>query len=95
MSVFLTCKLQKYYRDILHLSNLRHILTFAEGWMNANILIVQIGLLDVKPAIDQTSKQVFLRRFPLSRFLAKTQRVIKIEMKCFSKNLSFGVDVKL
>ena len=40
-------------------------------------------------------RKVFLRRFLLSRFLAKTRRVNKIAMKSFSKNLWFGVDFKL
>ena len=40
-------------------------------------------------------QKLFLRRFPLSRFLAKTLRENKIEMISFSKNLSFGVDFKL
>ena len=41
-------------------------------------------------------QKVFLRRFPLSRFLAKTPGINKIVMKSFSKNnLSFGVNFKL
>ena len=40
-------------------------------------------------------QKVFLRRFPLSRFLAKTLRLKKIAMKSFSNNLSFGNDFKL
>ena len=40
-------------------------------------------------------RKVFLRQFSLSKFLAKSQRVNKIAMKSFSKNLSFGVDFKL
>ena len=40
-------------------------------------------------------KKIFLRRFALSRFLAKTLRVNKPVMKKFLKNLSSGVDVKL
>ena len=40
-------------------------------------------------------KKIFLRRLPLSRFLAKTLRVNKIAMKTFTKNLSFGIDFKL
>ena len=40
-------------------------------------------------------QEVFLRRFPLSGFLATTLRVNKIAMKSFSKNLSFGVAFKL
>ena len=40
-------------------------------------------------------KKIFLRRFPLSRFLSKTLKVNKPAMKKFLKNLSFGVDVKL
>ena len=41
-------------------------------------------------------RKVFLRRYPLSRFLVKTLRVNKIAMKSFlKKNLSFGVDFKL
>ena len=57
-------------------------------------------LLDEKPGFESQERQqneirkVFLRRFALSRFLAKTLRVNKIAMKSFSKNLSFGVDFK-
>ena len=40
-------------------------------------------------------RKVFLRRFPLSRFLAEILRVTEIAMKSFSKNLSFGADFKL
>ena len=48
-----------------------------------------------QPRHQNKIRKVFLRRFPLSRFLAKTLRVNKIAMKSFSKNLSFGVDFKL
>ena len=50
-----------------------------------------VGLLDVKPGFEvQTRHQnkiqkVFLRRFPLSRFLARTLRANKSAMKSFSK----------
>ena len=60
-----------------------------------------VGLLGEKPGFESQARhqnkirKVFLRRFPLSRFLAKTLRVNKIAMKSFSKNLSFGVDFKL
>ena len=60
-----------------------------------------VGLLDEKPGCKSQARhqneirKVFLRRFPLSTFLAKTLRVNKIAMKSFSKNLSFGVDFKL
>ena len=60
-----------------------------------------VGLLDEKPGFESQARhqneirKVFLRRFPLSRFLAKTLRVNKIAMKSFSKYLSFGVDFKL
>ena len=47
------------------------------------------------PDIKTKYKKVFLRRFPLSKFLAKTLRVNKIAMKSFSKNLLFGVAFKL
>ena len=41
-------------------------------------------------------RKIFLRRFPLSRFLAKSLRLKnKPAMKKFLKNLSFGVDIKL
>ena len=46
-------------------------------------------------ASKRNMKKTFLRRLPLSRFLAKILRVDKIAMKSFSKNLSFGVDFKL
>ena len=65
------------------------------------MLSVVIGLLHEKPGFEPKARyltkirKVFLRRFPLSRFLAKTLRVNKIAMKNFSKNLSFGVDFKL
>ena len=39
-------------------------------------------------------KKIFLRRFPVSRSLAKTVRVNKPDMENFLKNLSFGIDVK-
>ena len=60
-----------------------------------------VGLLDEKPGSESQGRhqneirKVFLRRFPLSRFLAKTLRINKIAIKSFSKNLSFGVDFKL
>ena len=60
-----------------------------------------VGLLDEKPGFEpqvrhqNEIRKVFLRRFPLSRFLANAPRVNKIAMKSFSKNLSFGVDFKL
>ena len=60
-----------------------------------------VGLLHEKSGFEpQTRHQnkiqkVIFRRFPLSRFLAKTLRVNKIAMKSFSKNLSFAVDFKL
>ena len=38
--------------------------------------------------------KIFLRRFPLSRFLAKTQRVNKPAIKKFLKNF-FGFDSNL
>ena len=39
---------------------------------------------------------VFLRQFPLSRFLAETLRVIKnCHEKFLKKNPSFGIDFKL
>ena len=44
--------------------------------------------------IDFRILKTNLRRFTLSRFLAKTLRVNKIAMKSFSTNLSFGVDFK-
>ena len=47
-----------------------------------------------RPDIE-TKYEIFLRRFPLSRFLAKTLKANKIAMKSFSKYLSFGVDFKL
>ena len=63
---------------------------------------VHRGLLDAKAWVRipvQSSKmkykKIFLRRLPLSRFLAKTLRVNKTAMKKFLKTLSFGVDVKL
>ena len=40
-------------------------------------------------------KKLLLRRFPLSRYLAKTRRVNKPAMNKFLKNLSFRFDVKL
>ena len=58
------------------------------------------GLLG-KPGFEPQARRknqiqkVFLRRFSLSRFLAKSLRVNKIAMKGFSKKLSFGVDFKL
>ena len=70
---------------------------------NNKIMIIRtkcIGLLDEKPGFEpevrhqNKIRKVFLRRFPLSRFLAETLRVNKIAMKSFS-NLSFGVDFKL
>ena len=48
---------------------------------------------DIKTKYEKYEKKIFLWRFPLSRFLSKTQRVNKIAMKSFSKNLSFGVDL--
>ena len=63
---------------------------------------LESGLLNDKPGFESQARhqneirKVVLRRFPLSRFLAKTLRVNKIAMKSFSeKNLSFGVDFKL
>ena len=59
-----------------------------------------VGLLDEKPGFESQARdqnkiqKVFLRRFPISRFLAKTLSVNKIAMKSFL-NLSFGVDFKL
>ena len=56
-----------------------------------------ILILDEKPGFETQDRhqnkvrKVFLRRHPHSRFLAKTLRV----MKSFSRNLSFGVDIKL
>ena len=40
-------------------------------------------------------RKIFLRRFPLRRFLTKTLSVNKIAVKGFSKNLSVEVDFKL
>ena len=40
-------------------------------------------------------KKIFLRRFPLSRFLTKTLSVNKNCHEKFFKNLSFGVEFKL
>ena len=40
-------------------------------------------------------EKIFLRRLPLSRFLAKPLKVNKSAMKEFLKNLTFEVDVKL
>ena len=60
-----------------------------------------VGLLDIKPGFEPQARhqnkiqKVCLRRFPLSRFLAKTLRINKIAMNSFSQNLSFGVDFKL
>ena len=60
-----------------------------------------VGLLDEMPGFESQARhqneirKVFLRHFPLSRFLAKTLRVNKIAIKSFSKKLSFGVDFKL
>ena len=60
-----------------------------------------VGLLDVKPEFEPQARhqnevqKIFLQRFPLSRYVAKTLRVNKISMKSFSKILSFGVDFKL
>ena len=59
-----------------------------------------VGLSDEKPGFESQARhqneirKEFLRRFPLSRFLAKTLRVNKIAMKSFSKNLSLGFDFK-
>ena len=50
-----------------------------------------VGLLDEKPGFESQARhqnevqKVFLRRFPLSRFLAKTLRVNKIAMKSFQQ----------
>ena len=62
---------------------------------------MQVGLLDEKPGFESQARhqneirKIFLRRFPLSRFLAKTLRVNKNAMKSFPKNFSFGFDFKL
>ena len=40
-------------------------------------------------------KKIFIRRFPLTRFLAKTLKVNKSAKKKFLKNLQFRVVVKL
>ena len=65
---------------------------------------VVCGLLDVKSRFvsqvrhknEILKKKIFLRRFPLSRFLVKTLRAKKkLPLKSFHKNLLFGIDVKL
>ena len=56
------------------------------------------GLLDVKPGFElqvrhqNKMRKVFLWRFPLNRFLAKTLRVNKNCYEKLLKNLSFGID---
>ena len=58
-------------------------------------LILSLVIICSSQARHQNEiRKVFLRRFPLSRFLAKSLRVNKIAMKSFS-NLSFGIDFKL
>ena len=70
------------------------MLTYIHNWYC-------VGLLDEKPVFESQARhqnkirKVYLRRFPLTRFLAKTLKVNKIAMKSFSKNLSFGVNFKL
>ena len=60
-----------------------------------------VGLLKEKPEFEPQARhqnkirKLFIRRFPPSRFLAKTLRVNKIAMNSFLKNLSFGVDCKM
>ena len=75
---------------------------------NATLITVILQLINLfnfqlfneKPGFEPQARhhnkirKVFLRRFPLSRFLAKPQ-YIRIAMKSFSKYLSFGVDFKL
>ena len=55
------------------------------------------SVLAYQPSKRNMKKNIFLRRFPLSRFLAKTLRVnnLTLPWKNFSKNLSFEVDIKL
>ena len=57
------------------------------------------SLLDEKSGfrVQNEIRNVFLRRFFLSRLLEKLYflRVNKISMESFSKNLQFGVDFKL
>ena len=54
---------------------------------------LRFALLDIKPGFQSQARhqnkiqKVFLRRLPLSIFLAKSPRVNKIVMKSFSKNL--------
>ena len=53
--------------------------------------LIDSGLLDEKPGFEpqvrhqNKMQKVLLRRFPLSRFLAKTMNATKIAMKSFSK----------
>ena len=60
-----------------------------------------LQLLDVKPGFEPKARhqnkiqKLFLRRFSLSRFLAKTLRVNKSCHEMFLKKLSFGMDFKL
>ena len=85
----------EYIRVILIISD-----TYMHSWSRRG-LVGSVGLLDEKSGFESQARhqnkirKVFVRRFPLSRFLAKTLRVNKIAMKSFSKNLSFGVDFKL
>ena len=51
----------------------------------------------VQPQYGQLKENMktFLRRLPLSRFLAKTLRVNRIAMQNLLNNMSFEVDFKL
>ena len=60
-----------------------------------------LGILDVKTEFESQvshqnkTRKVFLRQFPLSKFLIITLRVNIIAMKSFLKIVSFGIDFKL
>ena len=79
----------------------RSSLAFYSHRTRSRRILVGSGLLDVKLGLEPQARaqikilKVFLRRFHLSIFLAKTLRVNKIVMKSFSNNLSFAVDFKL
>ena len=89
------------FSSVIHICmflNYKYMVSLLKSpWSNRQ----RVGLLDEKPRLESQARhqnelrKVFLRRFSLSSFLAKTLRVNKITVKSFSKNLYFGVDFKL